>query len=170
MSGALAHDQSVIDNRPPNVAVQFLDRVKTSPSREAYRYPEADGSWSSLTWEQAGDRVRHLAAGLLALGVEREQRVGIASSTRYEWILADLAIMCAGAATTTVYPSTNSGDVAYILADSDCHVVFAEDDEQVEEAGRAPRRAAARLEGGHLRGSVRRRRLGDLPRRPGDAG
>ena len=91
MSGALAHDQSVIDNRPPNVAVQFLDRVKTSPSREAYRYPEADGSWSSLTWEQAGDRVRQLAAGLLALGVEREQRVGIASSTRYEWILADLA-------------------------------------------------------------------------------
>ncbi len=131
MSGALAHDQSAIDNRPPNVAAQFLDRVKTSPSREAYRYPEVDGSWSSLTWEQAGDRVRHLAAGLLALGVEREQRVGIASSTRYEWILADLAIMCAGGATTTVYPSTNSEDVGYILADSDCHVVFAEDDEQV---------------------------------------
>ena len=131
MSGALAHDQSAIDNRPANVAVQFLDRVKTSPSREAYRYPESDGSWASLTWEQAGDRVRHLAAGLLELGVEREQRVGIASSTRYEWILADLAIMCAGAATTTVYPSTNSGDVAYILADSDCRVVFAENDEQV---------------------------------------
>ena len=37
----------------------------------------------------------------------REQRVGIASGTRYEWILADLAIMCAGGATTTVYPSTD---------------------------------------------------------------
>ena len=132
MSGALAHDQSAIDNRPPNVAVQFLDRVKASPSSEAYRYPEADGSWSSLTWAQAGDRVRQLASGLLALGVEREQRVGIASSTRYEWILADLAVMCAGAATTTVYPSTNSDDVAYILADSDCHVVFAENDAQVK--------------------------------------
>ena len=70
MSGALAHDQSAIDNRPPNVAVQFLDRVKASPSSEAYRYPEADGSWSSLTWAQAGDRVRQLASGLLALGVE----------------------------------------------------------------------------------------------------
>ena len=132
MSGALAHDQSAIDNRPPNVAVQFLDRVKASPSSEAYRYPEADGSWPSLTWAQAGDRVRQLASGLLALGVEREQRVGIASSTRYEWILADLAVMCAGAATTTVYPSTNSDDVAYILADSDCHVVFAENDAQVK--------------------------------------
>jgi len=40
--------------------------------------------------------------------------------------------MCAGAATTTVYPSTHTEDVSYILADSECRVVFAEDDEQVE--------------------------------------
>ncbi len=53
------------------------------------------------------------------------------SSTRYEWILADLAIMCAGGATTTVYPSTNTDDTAYILSDSECRVVFAEDDEQL---------------------------------------
>jgi long-chain acyl-CoA synthetase len=39
--------------------------------------------------------------------------------------------MCAGAATTTVYPSTIDDDVAYILADSECRVVFAEDDVQI---------------------------------------
>ena len=39
--------------------------------------------------------------GLMALGIEPEQRVGIASGTRYDWILADLAVTCAGAATTT---------------------------------------------------------------------
>ncbi len=39
--------------------------------------------------------------------------------------------MCAGAATTTVYPSTNAADTAYILSDSECRVVFAEDDEQI---------------------------------------
>ncbi len=80
---------------------------------------------------ETGDRVTRLAAGLLSLGLEPEQRVGIASGTRVEWILADLAIMCAGGATTTVYPSTISEDVSYILADSECRVVFAEDDEQV---------------------------------------
>ena len=40
--------------------------------------------------------------------------------------------MCAGAATTTVYPTTNSDDTAYILGDSECRVVFAEDDAQLE--------------------------------------
>jgi long-chain acyl-CoA synthetase len=125
-------DTSFIENRAPNVAVQFRERVKKSPEREAYRYPVADGQpWKSLTWRETGDKVEKLAAGLLALGLEAEQRVGIASGTRVEWILADLAVMCAGGATTTVYPSTIATDVAYILSDSECRVVFAEDDEQL---------------------------------------
>jgi long-chain acyl-CoA synthetase len=48
-----------------------------------------------------------------------------------EWILADLAIMCAGGATTTIYPTTQHEDVAFILADSGSKVVIAEHDEQV---------------------------------------
>ena len=113
-----------------NVASMFLDRVQSSADKDAFRYLVA-GEWVSATWRQTADRVEALAAGLLALGIETEQRVGIASSTRYEWILADLAIMCAGAATTTVYPSTNAGDTAYILADSQCRIVFAEDTGQL---------------------------------------
>jgi long-chain acyl-CoA synthetase len=123
-------DLSVIENRPANVGRQFFDRVQSSPNREAFRFPKGD-RWESVTWQEAGDRVTRLAAGLITLGIEHEQRVGIAASTRFEWILADLAIMCTGAATTTVYPSTIADDVAYILADSECRVVFAEDDEQI---------------------------------------
>lgn len=123
-------DTGFVENLTPNVALQFLDRVDKSPDAEAYRFPRGE-SWESVTWQQTGTEVSRLAAGLLALGIEMEQRVGIASGTRYEWILADLAIMCAGAATTTVYPSTNAEDTAYILSDSECRVVFAEDDEQI---------------------------------------
>jgi long-chain acyl-CoA synthetase len=114
----------------PNLAMLFLNRVEASADREAFRYPE-NGRWVSVTWKQAAERVEALAAGLLALGVAPEDRVGIASATRFEWILADLAIMCAGAATTTVYPSTNAEDTAYILADSESRIVFAEDDKQL---------------------------------------
>ncbi len=126
----IQYDESFVDNLKPNVAVLFLDRVAKSPSSEAFRYPKGD-AWESITWQQAGDRVDALAAGLLSLGLESEQRVGIVSGTRYEWILADLAVMCAAGATTTVYPSTNAEDTAYILSDSESRFVFAEDDEQV---------------------------------------
>ncbi len=123
--------RSAIASRPASVARMFLDRVAATPEHEAYRYPQGD-TWTSVTWTETADRVTRIAAGLMALGVEPEQRVAIASSTRYEWILADLAIMSAGGATTTVYPSSLSDDVAYIVGDSDSHVVFAEDDAQVD--------------------------------------
>jgi long-chain acyl-CoA synthetase len=123
-------DTSFVDHMVANVALQFLERVDETPRGEAFRFPEGEG-WTSVTWAEAGEQVARLAAGLLALGIEPEQRVGIAASTRYEWILADLAVMCAAGATTTVYPSTNADDTAYILSDSECRVVFAEDDEQV---------------------------------------
>jgi long-chain acyl-CoA synthetase len=116
--------------RAPNLALLFLHRVEASADREAFRYPE-NGKWVSVTWKRAAERVEALAAGLLALGVAPEDRIGIASTTRLEWILADLAILCAGAATTTVYPSTNAEDTAYILADSESRIVFAEDDKQL---------------------------------------
>ncbi len=117
--------------RPSSVARMFLDRVAATPQREAFRFPQGDG-WGSLTWAETGERVRHLAAGLLALGIRREQRVAIASSTRLEWLLADLAIICSGAATTTVYPSTAQEDVGYIVADSGSRLVFAENATQVD--------------------------------------
>jgi long-chain acyl-CoA synthetase len=109
----------------------FLDRVAATPQGEAYRRPAGDGQWTSMTWSEAGDRVSALAAGLVSLGIHPEQRVAIISSTRVDWALVDFAILCAGAATTTVYPTTNPEDVAYILADSGARLVFAEDDAQI---------------------------------------
>ncbi|HMY09485.1 MAG TPA: AMP-binding protein, partial [Marmoricola sp.] len=119
-------DMSLIENRPASMAKQFQMRVAQSGPREAFRQPAGEGQpWKSTTWDESKVIVDRLAAGLLALGLQSEQRVGIAAATRVEWIYADLAIMCAGGATTTVYPTTMASDVAYILADSECRVVFA---------------------------------------------
>jgi long-chain acyl-CoA synthetase len=123
-------DLSIIENRAPHVPRLLLNRVQATPSREAFRYPE-DGGWSSMTWQQAGEDVERLSAGLIALGVRPGDRVALASSTRIEWILLNLAVMMAGAATTTVYPSTSAADVGFILGDSASVLAIAEDDDQV---------------------------------------
>lgn len=118
------------ENAPANLAAMFFDRVRRSGDKEAFRKLDGD-RWVSLTWNDTAAQVEAVAAGLLALGIAPEDRVAIASSTRYEWVLADLAIMCAGAATTTVYPTSNAADTAYIIGDSGSRVVFAEDATQL---------------------------------------
>ncbi|CUW28425.1 MULTISPECIES: AMP-dependent synthetase/ligase [Streptomyces] len=136
----MSDTQTLIENRPPSVAALFLERVAATPDAEAYRHPVPPASgqgpdeWKSLSWGQAAERVYAIAAGLIDLGVEPEQRVALASSTRVEWILADLGIMCAGGATTTVYPQTNADESAFILADSQSRVLIAEDAAQLAKA------------------------------------
>ncbi|GAB7108339.1 AMP-dependent synthetase/ligase [Streptomyces phaeofaciens JCM 4814] len=136
----MSDTQTLIENRPPSVAGLFLERVSATPDAEAYRYPvpaasgQGPDDWKSLTWAQAAERVYAIAAGLIELGVQPEQRVALAASTRLEWILADLGIMCAGAATTTVYPQTNAEESAYILSDSESRVLIAEDAAQLAKA------------------------------------
>ena len=118
-----------------SVARLFYDRVAATPRPRRSGIPAGAG-WESVTWDRQPQTVRTVAAGLLALGIRPEERVAIASSTRIEWLYADLAIMCAGAATTTIYPSTGAEDVGFILTDSGTRLVFAEDDSPDRQAAR----------------------------------
>lgn len=124
-------DLSKIENRSSSVPKMFVERVASTPHAEAFRYP-SNGGWASVTWRQIGDRVELIAAGLIALGIQPEERVALASGTRYEWVVADFGILASGAATTTVYPTTNAEDVAYIVANSGSRIVIAEDQTQVD--------------------------------------
>ncbi len=109
----------------------FLRRVEATPDHQAFARPTADDAgldW--LTWAQVGDQAKAIAAGLHTLGVGAEDRVAILAGTSLDWVLADLGIMCAGAATTTVYPTTEPEDAAYIIGDSGSKVLIAENPAQ----------------------------------------
>ena len=128
-------DQSVLDREAQSVGHMFRNRIAASPDQPAYLHAlvsEAGDDWVTVTWAELDVVVREIGAGLVALGIEPEDRVAIASSTRYEWALADLAVMVAGGATTTIYPTTMAEDVAFIVSDSGAKVVFAENADQLE--------------------------------------
>ena len=109
----------------------FLRRVAATPNGRAFAVPTADDSAMTwLTWAEVGDRAKNIAAGLRSLGVGLEDRVSILAGTRLEWVLVDLGINCAGAATTTVYPTTEPEDATYIVADSGSKVLVAENPQQ----------------------------------------
>jgi long-chain acyl-CoA synthetase len=151
-------DPDQILTRPASLAHLFRQRVASSRDAVAYLYPVGD-EWRQATWDDTGDLVDALAAGLVAIGVGPEEPVAIMAGTRFEWILADLAIMCAGAATTTIYPTTVDRDVVHILNDCGARVVIAEDDEQVVKLWRildeVPRLTrVVQLEGQYEKGSV----------------
>ncbi|MBX6355124.1 MAG: long-chain fatty acid--CoA ligase [Micromonosporaceae bacterium] len=113
-----------------SISDMLFARVAKTPDGRALAYPAPDGSgpvW--LTWAQVGERASAIAAGLHSLGVGLEDRVAILANTRLEWILADLGVGCAGGATTTIYPTTEAADAAFILRDSESKILIAENQE-----------------------------------------
>jgi long-chain acyl-CoA synthetase len=113
-----------------SVVQMFHHRVRSTPEADALSFRK-DAGWQTLRWGHVGARVRAIACGLHARGLAPEARSAILSGTRYEWILADLGILCAGGAATTIYPSNTADECAYILNDSGSVYVFVDTQEQV---------------------------------------
>jgi len=124
-------DLDVLENPPASCGHLLRDRVRATPTGEAYQYFRGE-ELEHRTWQETWDEVVVWAAALVDLGIETGDRVAICAATRIEWVWANWGILLAGAATTTVYSSSNAEAVAFILADSGSRIVFAEDAGQVE--------------------------------------
>jgi len=94
----------------------------------ARRVPHDGGAWVDVTSTELLTRVRDLAKGLVAAGVQPGDRVALVSRTRFEWTLTDYAIWYAGAVTVPIYETSSPDQIAWILADSGCVLVVVETD------------------------------------------
>lgn len=120
------------------LAALWLRTLASAPPVPAFLVQE-HGRWREIDWEEAGRRVEELAAGFLALGVGRGDRVAILSRTRLEWTLCDWALIATGALPVPLYPTSSALECAYILGNSGARVLVCEDAEQ--EAKVAPARS-----------------------------
>ncbi len=109
----------------------FRDVCRKRAGQVAYLHKQ-DGAWKSVIWTQQEIVVRRLAKALMAIGVEKGDRVGILSQTRLEWVQADFGVILAGAATLGVYPQSLGPEVQFLLAHCGVKVLFVENAEQLQ--------------------------------------
>ncbi len=81
------------------------------------------------TAKQTAEQVRAVAKGLVACGVEPGERVALMAHTGLDWMIADLAILSAGAVTVPVYETSSAEQLGWILEDSGAVVVIVESDD-----------------------------------------
>jgi len=90
----------------------FADSVKRHPDRDAVIFPNSGVRWS---YRQFAKRVDRLAAGLLALGLYKSERIGIWSPNRPEWLLAQFATARIGLVLVNINPAYRRAEVEYAL-------------------------------------------------------
>ncbi len=97
-------------------------RERYGAERVLGRCAEQGVSWLSAA--QVQEAVDAVSLGLGALGIDAGDRVAIASESRPEWTITDLAVLARGGVTVTVYPTLSAEQMGYILRDSGARVVF----------------------------------------------
>lgn len=111
---------------PDTLVSLFLGTAKARGAAVALKTKRGD-AWVGTSWTEWERLARALAAHLVSLGVAPGDRVALFGGTRQEWVVADMAILLAGAVTVPIYPSLIGEQAAYIVDDSSAKVLIAED-------------------------------------------
>jgi len=102
---------------------EFLrETVRRFPDRPAVVFREQRIRW---TWKEFAEEVDILAAGLLALGIAKGDRVGIWSPNRVEWLLTQFATARIGAVLVNINPAYRLSELEYALNKVGCKAIVA---------------------------------------------
>jgi long-chain acyl-CoA synthetase len=109
----------------------YLTTIGEHPGPRAFLH-KIGGRYEPVSREEFGGVGTEIALGLVALGLERGERVALLSENRLEWPETDMGILTAALVSVPIYPTVTRRSVEHILEDSGARAVFVSTPEQIE--------------------------------------
>ncbi len=116
-----------MQNTIPKAIIEAAER---HPHKKALMYKKG-GSYIGISFRELKKRIEYFSSALIALGVEKGDRVAILSENRPEWVIADLAIMNLGAIVVPIHTTLSPKIIKHILADSGSRVLVVSNEQQL---------------------------------------
>lgn len=99
-------------------------RVAAAANPRAVLWQDEFGRWQPLSSAQIYQRVRALSEALLGWGAQKGDRIALISENRWEWAVADFAILAIGAADVPIYPTLTGEQIAVLVQDAGCRIAI----------------------------------------------
>ena len=109
----------------------FKNVCEKNKDKVAYRYKDGT-DWKPVTWGEHREACKKISKSLMALGIEKDDKVNILSWTRLEWIQLDMATVSIGAVTVGIYHSSLPEDCAFLINHSDAVILIVENQDQLD--------------------------------------
>lgn len=100
---------------------------KNTPDISIFNYKEKD-EWKGISTTDFINRVNNISKGLIANGIQPNDKVALISENRLEWNLVDFAIQQIGAVVVAIYPNISDNDYEFILNDAEIKLCFVSND------------------------------------------
>jgi len=97
-------------------------RIAAAGNPRAVLWQDEFGNWQPLSSDQIYQRVHTLAEAFLSWGAKKGDRIALIAENRWEWAVADFAILAINAVNVPVYPTLTGDQIAMLLADAGCRI------------------------------------------------
>lgn len=107
-------------------------QLQNHPLKDAF-VTKYNGVWKETSTQEYIDKANAISRGLLRLGVQKNQKIGVISSNnRTEWNIMDIGILQTGAQNVPIYPTISEVDYQFILNHSEAVYCLVSDKEVFE--------------------------------------
>ncbi|MGB9697953.1 MAG: AMP-binding protein [Thermodesulfobacteriota bacterium] len=110
----------------------FLRAAKFYGDKKVAMREKEYGIWVPITWRQYYENVKRIALGMMALGLQKEDKVAMIGDNRPEALWAEMAAMCVGAVGVWLFQDSLIDEVSYIIDHSDAKLMVGEGQEEVD--------------------------------------
>ena len=109
------------------------DQISKNKNGEIFRYKDKSTlKYNSISWNQLGSEMDAVSNALHSNGFGYNDKIGIFSANRYEWVIADLAIMAIRGVVVPLYSTSSEHQVKYIVDETQMKLMFIGNNEQIE--------------------------------------
>lgn len=110
--------------------IDFVEKYSKKYADKTYLREKVNGVWTETTFKQTRDEGRILAAGFMALGLEKGERVSLLAEARNLWVMTELGILYAGGVNVPLsYKLESDTDLSFRINHSDSVFVAASENE-----------------------------------------
>jgi long-chain acyl-CoA synthetase len=115
----------------------FQNRARQYGDKTLVIFKNKTGAWDEISWNRLNEMVRNLGMFLVERGIQPGDKVALFSPNRYEWWVADLAIISVGAVNVPIYATNSIEESRYIIDNSDAKKCFAGTKEHMDKIVKA---------------------------------
>src|SRR6516164_5298871 len=107
---------------PLSTINDLFSRVSSAGNPSSILWQDEFNNWQPLSSDQIYHRVHSLSEAFLSWGSLKGDRIALISENRWEWVVADFAILAIGAVNVPIYPTLTGDQIAVLLADAGCRI------------------------------------------------
>ncbi|MFO7999402.1 MAG: AMP-binding protein, partial [Bacteroidales bacterium] len=109
-----------------NLALMYQLAAEKYGHLPAFATRQKACNWRPVSYRELYQQGLNLATGLIELGVEAREHVGLFGDNRFEWILSDYAVQFCGAADVPRGREVTDGELVYIINHAEIRLAFVE--------------------------------------------